>query len=68
MLKEKVSTPAYKEKVPIRIQQENVSKLEKLMQELAIIDEEARSFERDMTGGNLSIGSRSRFGWMWKTI
>ncbi|XP_058071798.1 valine--tRNA ligase, mitochondrial 1 isoform X1 [Magnolia sinica] len=45
-LMQKMSSSGYKEKVPSHIQEENVSKLNKLMQELAIIDEADGTLDR----------------------
>lgn len=45
-LMQKMDTSGYREKVPTHIQEENVMKLNKLMQELEIIDEADRNLGR----------------------
>lgn len=45
-LMQKMNTTGYKEKVPAHIQEDNFTKLNKLMQELEIIDEADKNLDR----------------------
>ena len=49
-LMQKMNNTGYKEKVPAHIQEENVMKLNKLMQELEIIDEADKNLDRAVAG------------------
>ncbi|XXG89905.1 hypothetical protein AAC387_Pa12g1796 [Persea americana] len=49
-LTQKMNNTGYKEKVPAHIQEENVMKLNKLMQELEIIDEADKNLDRAVAG------------------
>ncbi|XP_068655538.1 valine--tRNA ligase, mitochondrial 1 [Aristolochia californica] len=51
-LQQKMSASGYKEKVPSHIQQDHLAKLEKLIQELTIIDEAEQKLESSKAGGN----------------
>ncbi|XP_077254177.1 valine--tRNA ligase, mitochondrial 1-like [Tasmannia lanceolata] len=50
-LQQKVNSSGYKEKVPSHIQEDNISKLNKLLQELEIIEEADRNLDRVTAGG-----------------
>ncbi|XP_077226702.1 valine--tRNA ligase, mitochondrial 1-like isoform X2 [Tasmannia lanceolata] len=45
-LRQKMNSSGYKEKVPIQIQEDNISKLNKLLQELEIVEEADRNLDR----------------------
>lgn len=49
-LMQKMNNTGYKEKVPAQIQEENVMKLNKLMQELEIIDEADKNLDCAVPG------------------
>ncbi|OVA16157.1 Aminoacyl-tRNA synthetase [Macleaya cordata] len=49
-LKQKMSASGYIQKVPAHVHEDNVAKLEKLMQELEIVEEASRNLERSIAG------------------